>query len=334
MERLQLLENWIGKQFPGESFALSPASADASFRRYFRATFPHRTLIAMDAPPGQEDCIPFLKVAGLFAAAGVHVPTVVAQDLARGFLLLSDLGDTTYLRALDEDPGSADRLYRDAWTTLIDIQRASRPGVLPAYDEALLRRELNLFPQWYLAQHRRMPLDAARKAGLEAVFDRLVRNALAQPCVFVHRDYHARNLMVSAPNPGVIDFQDAVYGPVTYDLVSLFRDAYVRWDEERVLDWVVRYWESARRAQLPVTADFAEFYRDFEWMGVQRHLKVLGIFARLWHRDAKAGYLEDMPRVMRYLRQACARYRELDFLHALLEKLDEVSSGTRIGYTF
>ncbi|MDN5881722.1 MAG: phosphotransferase [Nitrosospira sp.] len=336
MQRLQL-QNWLREQLPGKRFTLSSASADASFRRYFRVILgegSENTFIVMDAPPQQEDCTPFLHVAELFAAAGVYVPAVLAQDLARGFLLLSDLGSTTYLRALNDDSGSPDRLYRDAVAALLKIQLASRPGVLPDYDEALLLRELNLFPDWYLARHLQVMPDASQKARLDEVFKRIVQNNLAQPRVFVHRDYHSRNLMVTTPNPGILDFQDAVYGPITYDLVSLFKDAYIRWDEEHVLDWIIRYWEKARKLGLPMPADFADFYRDFEWMGVQRHLKVLGIFARLSYRDGKDSYLKDMPLVMEYLRKACERYRELQSLLTLLDVLENKSPEAKIGYTF
>ncbi|MDO8436774.1 MAG: phosphotransferase [Nitrosomonadaceae bacterium] len=334
MQRLQLLESWLKTQFPGKSFTLSPASADASFRRYFRATFNDGTLIIMDAPPQQEDCTHFINIAKTFAMAGVHVPEVLAQDLTQGFLLLSDLGSTTYLQALSDAPGSADQLYCDAVDALIKIQLASRPGVLPDYDATLLLRELNLFPDWYVAKHLQAVLSAEQKVELTAVFTRILQNNLAQPRVFVHRDYHSRNLMLTLPNPGILDFQDAVYGPVTYDLVSLFKDAYIRWDEERVLDWLIRYWEKARKAELPVAADFAGFYRDFEWMGVQRHIKVLGIFARLAHRDGKDSYRRDMPLVMDYLRKACKRYRELGPLLLLLDALAEDKPDATIGYSF
>ena len=334
LQRLQLLEDWVKTQFPGKSFTLSPASADASFRRYFRATFSDETWIVMDAPQQQEDCTPFLRTAKIFSAAAVHVPEVLAQNLAQGFLLLSDLGSTTYLQALNDDPASADQLYCDAVDALIKIQLASHPGVLPDYDAALLLRELNLFPDWYVAKHLQTVLSADQKAELDAVFTRILQNNLAQPGVFVHRDYHSRNLMVTLPNPGILDFQDAVYGPITYDLVSLFKDAYIRWDEERVLDWLIRYWEKAKKAGLPVTGDFPDFYRDFEWMGVQRHIKVLGIFARLAHRDGKDGYLGDMPLVMDYLRKACERYRELCPLLLLLDALANAKPDTIIGYSF
>ncbi|MBA4143481.1 MAG: phosphotransferase [Nitrosospira sp.] len=339
MERLVLLENWIRAQFPARTFTLSPASADASFRRYFRVIFSNETLIAMDAPPQQEDCGPFLHVAELFAAAEVHVPAVLKQDLGQGFLLLSDLGSTTYLQALNEGRGpasdEASHLYRDAVAALLKIQLASCPDVLPEYNEALLLRELNLFPEWYLARHLRVLPDDRQKAELADAFQRIVQNNLAQPRVFVHRDYHSRNLMVASPNPGIVDFQDAVYGPITYDLVSLFKDAYIRWDEERVLDWLIRYWEQAQKLGLPVAPDFADFYRDFEWMGVQRHLKVLGIFARLNYRDGKSAYLRNMPLVEEYLRRTCERHRAL---HPLLVLLDEWEVNkpreANIGYTF
>jgi aminoglycoside/choline kinase family phosphotransferase len=318
--RLAALERWLHSRFPRDAFALSPASEDASFRRYWRARFADgRTFIAMDAPPDKEDCRPYLRVAAEFAAAGVHVPHVHAQDLEQGFLLIEDLGSVTYLERLCGS--SARELYAAATEALMRIQGASRPGVFPAYDRALLEREMRLFPDWYMARERRSEPNAAQARLLEAAFETILANNLAQPQVYVHRDYHSRNLMVCEPLPGILDFQDAVYGPITYDLVSLFRDAYVVWEEEQVLDWVVRYWEKARKAGLPVRAGFAEFYRDFEWMGVQRQIKVVGIFARLCHRDGKRRYLEDIPRVLGYLRAACGRYRELGALARLLDEL-------------
>ena len=273
----------------------------------------------MDAPPAHEDCRPFVHVARLLTDAGVHAPSVLAADMHRGYLLLTDLGTTTYTAALDVR--SAPTLYGDAIDALILWQRASRAETLPPYDDALLRRELRLFPDWYVARHLHATLDEGQSAALECVFEIVLANNLAQPRVFVHRDYHSRNLMVTTPNPGVLDFQDAVYGPITYDLVSLLRDAYVEWDEDRQLDWAMRYWERARAAALPVDADFGTFWRDFEWMGVQRQLKVLGIFARLAIRDGKTAYVNDMPRVLGYLRRAAARYAELDPLTALLDEL-------------
>ena len=274
----------------------------------------------MDAPPAREDCRPFVHVAHLLDEAGVHAPRVIAADLARGYLLLSDLGTTTYAAALD--PESARSLYSDAIDALIRWQCATRDDVLPPYDETLLARELALFPDWYVAQHIGHALSDAERVSLATVFAALLANNLAQPRVFVHRDYHSRNLMVSAPNPGVLDFQDAVHGPISYDLVSLLRDAYIEWDEDVQLDWAVRYWERARTAGLPVASDFAAFWQDFEWMGIQRQLKVLGIFARLSIRDGKARYLGDVPRVLGYVRRAALRYRQFDALSALFDTLE------------
>jgi aminoglycoside/choline kinase family phosphotransferase len=339
MPRTILLREWLNRLFPRQhheqELRIEPASADASFRRYFRVTLENGdTRIVMDAPPEHEDCRPFLHVATLFRDAGVHVPEVFAQDLEQGFLLLSDLGNTTYLNVLDATTAPA--LYRDANAALVDIQRASRAGVLPAYDRALLERELNLFPDWYVARHLDLTLDTVQTAQLRNAFETLLANNLAQPQVFVHRDYHSRNLMVIdgayPANPGIIDFQDAVYGPITYDLVSLYRDAYITWEEERELDFVIRYWEMARKAGLPVSADFDAFYRDYEWMGAQRQIKVLGIFARLYHRDGKDGYLKDMPRVMAYVRRTCTRYNALAPLARLLDQLENRAVET--GLTF
>lgn len=310
---------------------LDVASADASFRRYYRARTATASYIVMDAPPAHEDCRPFVHIARLFRAAGANTPEILAENLDEGFLLLTDFGNTTYLSALNEQ--TADRLYRDANAELVKIQLASRPGELPDYDEALLRRELMLFPDWYLAKHLKVELSDAQRQVMDQTFAAILANNLAQPRVYVHRDWHSRNLMVTTENsPGVLDFQDAVYGPITYDLASIYKDAYIRWDEDRVLDWLVRYWQAARQAGLPVAADFGDFYRDFEWMGVQRHIKVLGIFARLYYRDGKSGYLKDMPLVMDYLRRACERFNALRPFMRLLDEL----AGQRadVGYTF
>jgi len=319
--RLDALERWLAAQLPGTAFALAPASEDASFRRYFRAELADgRSFIAMDAPPDKEDCRPFVHVARLLREAQVNAPQIHAQDLAQGFLLLSDLGRTTYLAALDE--ANADTLFRDAIDALVRWQLATRAGELPPYDEALLRREMALFPEWYLGRHLGMTLSAAQQAALEAAFSLLAASALAQPTVYVHRDYMPRNLMLCEPNPGVLDFQDAVIGPISYDIASLLRDAFISWEEARVIDWCARYWEAAKRARLPVDTDFAEFYRSFEWMGLQRHLKVLGIFARLTYRDGKAKYLADTPRFLGYARAVTARYAALAPLARLLEQVD------------
>ena len=354
MQRQQQLTDWLSALYPNQPFSLAPASADASFRRYFRATFADgSTKVVMDAPPQHEDCKPFLHIGKLFEEAGAHVPHVYEQDLTQGFLLLSDLGNTTYLQALNKDNARA--LYGQALDALIKIQLASKPSELPPYDETLLRRELNLFPEWYIAKHLGVTLTDRQQAKLEEVFKRILSNNLAQPCVYVHRDFHSRNLMVAErPHlnplpvgeeanvkrgkqaireadarksdfqslPGILDFQDAVYGPITYDLASLFKDAYIKWEEAKIIDWLVRYWEQARKAGLPVREDFGEFYRDYEMMGVQRHIKVLGIFARLYHRDGKDGYLKDMPLVMEYLVKACERYIDLKPLLNLLLELN------------
>ena len=335
MQRLQLIESWLKEIHPNQSIQLEPASADASFRRYFRAIFADgRTLIVMDAPPEQEDCHPFIHVAKLFGDSGVNVPHVLAQNLERGFLLLSDLGATTYLSVLNEV--NAALLYRDACKALIKIQLATQAKVLPDYDDALLTREMRLFPDWYISKHLGLELSDQQQEVLEQTFTLLNNNILSQGQVYVHRDYHSRNLMfceeMQGENPGILDFQDAVLGAITYDLVSLLKDAYIQWEEELILDWAIRYWEDARQARLPVPSDFADFYRDFEWMGAQRHIKVLGIFARLYHRDGKDGYLKDLPLVMTYLRKTCERYSELRPMLRLLDELEKRAPQT--GLTF
>ncbi|MFD1123665.1 aminoglycoside phosphotransferase family protein [Methylophilus flavus] len=321
MDRTQQLEQWLA-QVLDQPYTLTTASADASFRRYFRVHLPQETLIAMDAPPPQEDCRPFVNVAERLLAAGLNVPKVIAQDVTQGFLLLSDLGNDTYLSKLN--PKNTKALYGDACQSLIKMQLATDKDALPPYDAALLMRELQLFPGWYVAKHLGKTLSAEQQAVLDKTFAQLIDNILKQPQVTVHRDYHSRNLMVTAENnPGVLDFQDAVIGAITYDLASLFKDAYIRWDEEDLMDWVVRYWQAAKKAGLPVNEDFGGFYKDFEWMGVQRHIKVLGIFARLYHRDGKDGYLKDMPLVMQYLQAACERYVELRPFLRLLQSLEK-----------
>ena len=321
LDRKQQLEAWLKEKLSVQTLDLTTASADASFRRYFRVHLNDKTLIAMDAPPPQEDCAPFVKIAKLLYDAGLNAPQVLAQDLENGFLLLSDLGDDTYLSALNND--TALKLYADATDALIKMQLASRPEALPPYDEALLTREMQLFPDWYVAKHVKFELNTEQQAALDSTFKLLNKNVLSQGQVTVHRDYHSRNLMLTKQNnPGVLDFQDAVYGAITYDLVSLLKDAYIQWEEEQIIDWAVRYWEKARKAGLPVPTDFSEFYRDFEWMGAQRHIKVLGIFARLSYRDGKDGYIKDMPLVLDYLRKVCERYVELRPMLRLLDALE------------
>ena len=335
--RLALVREWLAElpqalRLVPES--LAPASADASFRRYFRVQGDTASYIVMDAPPEHEDVRPFLKVAGLLHEAGLHAPRALAADEARGLLLLTDLGRETYLERMVSAPEAArdDALMRAAIAALVRWQTASRPGVLPPYDAALLRRELELFPQWYLARHLGMAWEGQVQALLEPLFARIIVANLAQPAVFVHRDYMPRNLMVCDPAPGILDFQDAVHGPISYDIASLMRDAFHSWPEEQVLDWTIRYWEAARAARLPVPADFGAFWRDFEWMGLQRHLKVLGIFARINYRDGKPRYLADTPRFLAYVRRVAERYDELRGLALLL---DEIEGRTRdVGYTF
>lgn len=296
----------------------APASADASFRRYFRLRSGTLSWILMDAPPGQEDCRPFVHVSALMHAAGVHAPRILAQDLEQGFLLLSDLGRQTWLHALTAD--NADAWFGQALDTLLRWQQASRPGVLPPYDAALLQRELDLFPDWFVQRHLQRRLDVSQQAAWQDLCAQLVASALAQPQVFVHRDFMPRNLMVSDPNPGVLDYQDAVLGPLSYDVISLFKDAFLSWPEARVQGWLRAYAERARHAGLPVP-DADAFLRAADWMGLQRHLKVLGIFARIRYRDGKSHYLEDAPRFIGYVRHTAARYPELAPLLRLFDQL-------------
>jgi len=379
---------------------LRTASTDASFRRYFRIDCAEGSRIIMDAPPSLEDCRPFVKIAQLMAQAGLHVPKVLAWDAAKGFLLLTDLGPKTMMQVINrEQPEANRRLYLQAIDTLIAWQTASKAGVLPPYDAALLRRELELFPDWYLVRHRGVAVAGDMRRTLDETFTQIIQNNLAWPSVYVHRDFMPRNLMVDVaptlvasrtalyrPLPesvalrsvqacagrlgaavlspegavspsdgldrgqatgsgpaakldptsithlGVLDFQDAVYGPITYDIASLMRDAFLSWDEDFCLDMTIRYWEKARQAGLPVGQDFGEFYRGVEWMGLQRHLKIAGIFARLTLRDGKPQYLADTPRFINYIRATCARYRELKPLLRLVEQVEGVAVTT--GYTF
>ncbi|MEO8080520.1 MAG: phosphotransferase [Caldimonas sp.] len=307
--------------------SLRPASSDASFRRYLRADLvAGGSVIVMDAPPPQEDVRPFVHVAGLIAAAGLHAPRVLEVDAANGFLLLTDLGDEPYLRALQDAiaSGRGDRveaLMRDAIAALVVWQHDVDATGLPPYDAALLERELALFPEWCVARHCGVAWSAAETSTWSAACRLLVDSALAQPIVAVHRDYMPRNLMVAEPNPGILDFQDAVLGPIAYDVASLLRDAFISWDEAQEIDWAVRYWEAARRVGLPVDADFGEFWRALEWIGLQRHLKVLGIFCRLKYRDDKPAYSADLPRFFAYAHKVAARYSALRPLSRLLEPL-------------
>jgi hypothetical protein len=332
--------DWLAQVAPGH--ALDPASvrlasADASFRRYLRVDGAQGSRIVMDAPPEREDCAPFVKIAALMAEAGLNVPRVLEWDAPRGFMLLDDLGTQTMIEVVQpQAPAANQQLYLRAVDALVSWQSASKPGVLPPYDEALLARELSLFPDWYLQKHRGIEISPALRQTLDAQFGLIIQRNLASPSVYVHRDFMPRNLMIprdpAEPRLGVLDFQDAVYGPVTYDIACLMRDAFLSWDEEFVLDITVRYWQRAVKAGLPVDPDFGEFYRAVEWMGLQRHLKVAGIFARLTLRDGKPKYLADAPRFLGYIRATVHRYRELGPLARLLDEIE--GSEPVSGYAF
>jgi aminoglycoside/choline kinase family phosphotransferase len=359
-QREQAFDVWLSKLAGPQQLkpqTLRPASADASFRRYLRIGCAidngidghPRSRIIMDAPPDKENCEPFVKVAGLMALAGLNVPRILAWDAPQGFMLLDDLGHQTMMEVIQPDESQANHaLYMQAVDALIAWQLASRPGVLPPYDEALLARELALFPDWYLAQHRGVMLQGQDRQTLDEAFAKIIARNLAQPCVYVHRDFMPRNLMipgtgmnsavgtnaVAGPQAalGVLDFQDAVYGPITYDIASLMRDAFLTWGEDFVLDITIRYWQKARKAGLPVGDDFGEFYRGVEWMGLQRHLKVAGIFARLTLRDGKPKYLADTPRFLHYIRSTADRYRELGPFLKVIDRIEGTEAVTGFAY--
>lgn len=316
------LEQWVAQQLGASVGEGVSASSDASFRRYFRFTHAGQSLVAMDAPPAHEDCEPFVRVAKLLREAGLNVPAIIAEDLPRGFLLLSDLGMQTYLDVINKD--NADRYFTDAISALIRIQSGAATESLPEYDEALLRRELVLFPDWYLRQHLGLVIDVDLQASLDSLFQYLIDHALSQPKVFVHRDFMPRNLMLSKPNPGVLDFQDAVHGPISYDPVCLFKDAFISWPEHRVEQWLNRYWQQALDSDLPVPSSFEQFQYDCDLMGLHRHLKVIGIFARICHRDGKPRYLEDAPRFFNYIATVAARQADIP---GLAEVLDRCKAG-------
>ena len=310
----------------------APASSDAGFRSYFRVADQNgKTFIVMDAPPAHEDVRPFIRVTSLFEMAALTVPHIYEQNPEQGFLLLSDLGRKTYLDVLNED--NARELMTEAIDALVKWQSISEPGVLPEYDRATLTRELNLFPEWYIARHCNKTLDERQSALLKVCFERILQNNLSQAKVFVHRDYMPRNLMVVPEGgPGILDYQDALYGPVSYDIASLLRDAFISWGETFVIDMTIRYWEKARQAGIPVPQDFGVFWKDVEWMGLQRHLKILGIFTRLNYRDNKPKYLADTPRFINYVRQTAHRYDELKALLFLVDQIED--SVPQYGYTF
>ncbi|AZO84887.1 aminoglycoside phosphotransferase [Stutzerimonas stutzeri] len=327
--RLQHLKVWLDEQlatlFAEQGWGVVPpatltaASSDASFRRYFRWEGDGKSFIVMDAPPPQENCKPFVDIAFLLAKSGINVPKIYAEDLERGFLLLNDLGNKTFLDVIDSE--NADGLFNDALQALLAFQQLPMVAPLPSYDVALLRRELELFPEWYVKRELGIEFDAAQQVLWQQVSDLLIDSALAQPKVLVHRDYMPRNLMLSEPNPGVLDFQDAVYGPVTYDVTCLFKDAFLSWPEERVRGWLESYWQQAGGLGIPVQPEFEDFLRASDLMGVQRHLKVIGIFARICHRDGKPRYLGDVPRFFAYIDAVIARRPELAELDVLLASL-------------
>ena len=334
--RLQRLQQWLAPQldalFAAERWGAVPpatlqaASSDASFRRYFRWQAGERSLIVMDAPPPQENCRPFVEVAALLERAALNVPRIHAADLEQGFLLLSDLGRQTYLDVIDAE--NADALFDDALQALLAYQQLPMDQPLPSYDDALLRRELQLFPEWYVARELGLTLSDEQQAAWSRICTLLIDSALAQPKVLVHRDYMPRNLMISEPNPGVLDFQDAVYGPITYDVTSLFKDAFLSWPDERVQGWLQRYWQQAQALGLPVPGEWEDFLRASDLMGVQRHLKVIGIFARICHRDGKPRYLADVPRFFAYIETVLARRPELAELGELIASL-QGAAGAR-----
>lgn len=327
--RLQHLKVWLDEQlanlFADQGWGAVPpatltaASSDASFRRYFRWEGEGRSFVVMDAPPPQENCKPFVDIAFLLAKSGINVPKIYAEDLERGFLLLNDLGNKTYLDVIDGE--NADALFDDALQALLAFQQLPMVAPLPSYDVALLRRELELFPEWYVKRELGVEFDSTQQQQWQQVSDLLIDSALAQPKVLVHRDYMPRNLMLSEPNPGVLDFQDAVYGPVTYDVTCLFKDAFLSWPEERVRGWLESYWQQASALNIPVQPDFEDFLRASDLMGVQRHLKVIGIFARICHRDGKPRYLADVPRFFSYIEAVIARRPELAELQTLFTSL-------------
>ena len=320
--RLETLKDWVGQVLALREYEVRPASADASFRRYFRVSGNGATYIVMDAPPDKEDMRPFIEIARRLHHLGLNVPEVLEQDLVHGYLLLTDLGQQMYLPQLNES--TVERLYGDALGALVVLQAGifTEPGFLPEYDEALLRREMELFREWYLGRHLGLKLSRAQTATLDEVFTTLVRSALSQPRVWVHRDYHSRNLMVTpGNNPGILDFQDAVRGPATYDLVSLLRDCYIAWPLERIEEWALGYQTLALQSGLPVCEDEVQFLCEFDFMGVQRHLKATGIFARLNQRDGKPAYLDDIPRTLGYVVGVSGRHPALHGLHHLLMDL-------------
>ncbi len=334
MERQTQLKIWLSEfssLYGLKSDTLEHASADAGFRQYFRIEGASQSFIVMDCPKEKDSMKSFVKIRNLLASTGVNVPEIFKVDYERGFMLLSDLGTTTYLDVIDES--NADILMNDATNALVTIQSKADASGLPKYDAALLRKELELFPEWFLEKHLKIQLSETERKLIDGVFDLIIAKNMDQPYVFVHRDYMPRNLMVEKENnPGILDFQDAVYGPISYDIASLCRDAFISWEEHRILDWTIRYWDKARKANLPVRSDFGQFWEDVEWMGLQRHLKVLGIFARLNYRDGKEKYLADTPRFIEYVSKTAKRYDALKPLSKIIDRIQNTEE--QVGYTF
>lgn len=317
------LQQWAGQQVGAPEFELYPLAGDAGFRRYYRGSVANRNYVVMDAGQDRASCVPFARIARLLAAGGLQVPEVVACEPEQGWMVLTDLGRETFLDRLqcprtETDQSLVDALYGDAFAALIKLQQIACPTDLPVYDEALLRRELELFPTWYLERHLRLDVGQRLRGQLDELFARLIDRALAQPRVLVHRDYMPRNLMISDPNPGVLDFQDAVCGPVSYDPVCLVKDAFISWPLAQVDRWLSDYWRQGRAAGLPLPEKWDDFRDDCDWMGAQRHLKVIGIFARICHRDGKPHYLQDVPRFVGYLREVAGRQPALEPLGDVL----------------
>jgi N-acetylmuramate 1-kinase len=343
-ERQVAFHQWLNAQASAHGVlpaTVRAASADASFRRYFRVDTAQGSCIVMDAPPDKENCEPFVRIARLMLDAGLYAPRILAWDEPQGFMLLDDIGSQTMMDVINRDDSQANHgLYMRAVDALLTLQQSSRPGVLPAYDEALLQRELSLFPDWYLTQHRQLQIDSTQREMLDKTFKTIVQRNLAAPSVYVHRDFMPRNLMMphdtAETRLGVLDFQDAVYGPITYDIASLMRDAFLTWEEDVVLDVTIRYWERARKLGLMDFEDwhndFGAFYRAVEWMGLQRHLKVAGIFARLTLRDGKPKYLADAPRFINYIRTTTSRYSELTPLLRLIDKIEGTEPAISLAF--
>lgn len=343
-ERQAAFHQWLNAQASAHGVlpaTVRAASADASFRRYFRVDTANGSCIVMDAPPDKENCEPFVRIARLMLDAGLYAPRILAWDEPQGFMLLDDIGSQTMMDVINrDDPQANHGLYMRAVDALLTLQQSSRPSVLPAYDEALLQRELSLFPDWYLTQHRQLQIDSAQREMLDKTFKTIIQRNLAAPSVYVHRDFMPRNLMMphdpTEQRLGVLDFQDAVYGPITYDIASLMRDAFLTWEEDVVLDVTIRYWERARKLGLMDFEDwhndFGAFYRAVEWMGLQRHLKVAGIFARLTLRDGKPKYLADAPRFINYIRTTASRYSDLTPLLRLIDKIEGTEPAISLAF--